>query len=130
MIEYGEGLKKELRKLASLCDESDDDLKRHIICTTEFRDDFNPCNRNNANNSFTFHTLSIIPIGSSLNSNELTHAITIGNKNKDSMIDEMAYIEILNKLMDPTNKIIFCSAKKRIHVHGHSSCRFHGRSTW
>ena len=84
---------------------------------TEFRDDFNPCNSNNTNKIVTLHALSIAPIDSSLDSNEFAHAIAIGHEHKDRLIRVTTYIESLNKLMDPTNKILFHSSAKKEFIH-------------
>ena len=71
-------------------------IKRYIIITLEFYDDFNPCNGNNTNNSVTLHNLSIISIDSTMDSNEFTYPVTIGHKHPENMIKETAFIESLN----------------------------------
>ena len=79
----------------------------------EFCDEFNSYNSNNINNSILLHTLTIIPINSTIHSSKFTYLIAISHKHKDNMINETIYIESLNRLSDPNNNELFYSKSKR-----------------
>ena len=87
--------------------------KRRIVCITEFRDDFNPCDSNNANNSITLHTLSIILLDSAIDSKEFTYLVAIDHKSKDNVIIETHCIKTLSKMINPSdNKLFYCALLK------------------
>ena len=58
----------------------DNATKKFVACITEFCDDFNSHNGNNANNSIILYALSIIPLDSTIDSKEHTHPVAIGHK--------------------------------------------------
>ena len=117
MIMHGKMLQNQLRKLSSdivkskknQSDYNNSTIDKFVVCFTEFRDDFNPYNSNNANNSVTLHQLSIVPVDSTYDSNEFTHPIAIGHKHKENLLNENFFIKGLNKMMDHENEILFYS---------------------
>ena len=114
MIGHGKGLRKKLIKLASEIrsnNATNSPVKKRIVCCNDFRDEFNPYNGNNVNNSITLHNLSIVPIDSTVDSNEYTYPVAIGHKHKDNMFIETHYNKTLNEMMDPNNNKLFYSSE-------------------
>jgi len=114
MIGHGKGLRKKLIKLASEIrsnNATNSPVKKRIVCCNDFHDEFNPYNGNNVNNSITLHNLSIVPIDSTVDSNEYTYPVTIGHKHKDNMFIETHYNKTLNEIMDPNNNKLFYSSE-------------------
>ena len=106
MIGHRKGIRKELIKLATNIWKSNihiNRVKKRIICFNEFWDDFNPYASNNVNNSITLCTLSLLPIDSTVDSNEYTYPVAIGHKHKENMIIETHYNSALNEMIDPNN---------------------------
>ena len=84
-----------------------------ITCAIEFRDNFNPCNRSNANNSITLHDLLIILIDSTIDSKEHVQPVATGHKHKENVLVETHCNNTLNKIIDPNNnKIFYCTELK------------------
>jgi len=112
MIGHRKGLRKKLIELAAKIRNTKgykEGTKKVIVCFAEFRDDFNPYNGNNVNNSITLHTLSLVPIDSTVDSNEFTYPVAIGHKHMDNMLIETHYNTTLNEMMDPNNNKLFYS---------------------
>ena len=117
MIGHGKGLQNQLRKLSSNVAKSQKNqtdcnkstIEKCIVYFTEVRNDFNPCNSNNVNNSVTLHQLSIVPIDSTYDSNGFAHPIDIGYKNKENLLNENFFMKSLNKMMDPDNEMLYYS---------------------
>lgn len=116
VIGHGKGLRKELLKLAleiRKCTTNNSPKKKRIACFNEFRDDFNPCNGNIVSNSITLHALSIIPIDSTVDSNEHAHHAATEYEHKESMIIETHCNKTLNKMMNPNNNNFFAARSSK-----------------
>ena len=114
VIGHGSETQKEIIDLARRCPQEDND--RYIICIKEFRDEFNPYSTNNTNNSILLHTMSIVPVDSTIDTPEYTYPVGCGHKDKNNMIHEKFYVETLNELMKPNNKKKFYSVKLRKYI--------------
>ena len=86
------------------------------MCIKEFRDEFNTYSTNNTNDSILLHTMSIVPVDSTVDTPEHTYPVACGHKDKNNMIHEKHYIETLNELMKPNNKKKFYSTKLRKYI--------------
>ena len=111
MIGHGKCLQEEFIELVNQC--SNSESERCIMCFKEFRDEFNPYPDNNTNTSVNLHTLLLLSLDRTLDSSEHTYQVSISNKTKDNMLNEKSYIQSINELSDPSNKIGFYCKNKR-----------------
>ena len=88
-------------------------VKKRIICHNDFRDKFNPYNRNNVNNSITLHNLSLLLIDTTIDSNKYTHLVAIRHRYKNNILIKICHNKTLNEIIDPkkTNYFAVASAK-------------------
>ena len=100
MISYSKELRKKLLKLVleiRKITTNNYPKKKRIAYFNEFWDDFNPCNSNNTNNSITLHTLSIIPIDNTKDSNEYAYQVAIEYKHKENILIKIYYKKLWTK---------------------------------
>ena len=69
---------------------------------------------NSINNSMLLHTLSILPLDSTIDSSKYVYLVVISHKYKDDIICKTSYINSLNKISDPNNtKLFYCKNRRK-----------------
>ena len=111
----GMEMRQEIEELAEICNKIDKDIT--IIPYNEFRDGFLPYKSLTANEGLLLHTFTLQSRDSTYDSSLYTYPVALEHKCKDSIIEEVTYINDINVREDPTKPFKVYSKKYKAFVH-------------